>query len=295
MLEADVLKHPATVLTEAQREQFFEEGAVVVEGAIGADWLARLKAASDEIVERSRAVAASDGQYILEEGHTADAPRLKRLSSPIDHHPTFWDFVVNSPAADAAADLCGPDLKYHHSKLNYKWARGGSKFDWHQDIQAWPHTDYSPVTVGLYMDDCGPDQGPLVTIKGSHKGPLHSMYDENWKWVLRIPEEKIEMDKAVELTGPAGSLVMLNCRTIHGSRPNRSERSRPFLLTVYSSADSFPYGSYPIPSPHAGEIVRGQPAKWSSHDPRPCETPPDWTVGYAGPWAHQTGTRSAAE
>jgi ectoine hydroxylase len=287
MLKKDILKHPTTILTPAQRECYFEEGAVVVEGAVPETWLRRLRAASDEIIERSRAIAESDGQYILEAGHTAMTPRLKRLSSPIDHHPAFWEFTSNSPAVEAAADLVGPDVKYHHSKLNFKVAKGGMKFDWHQDIQAWPHTDYSPVTVGLYLEDCEMEQGPLITIKGSHEGPLHSMYNEDRKWVLSIPEDRIDMSKATPLTGPAGSLVMLNCRTIHGSAPNLSTRARPFLLLVYSSADSFPYMFNPIQSPRMGTIVKGGPARVSCHDPRPCEVPPDWSLGYVGPWAHQ--------
>jgi ectoine hydroxylase len=292
MLKHDILKHPVTVLTDAQREQYFEEGAVLVEGAVPDSWLRRLRAAATEIIERSREVTASDGVFILEDGHSAAAPRLKRLSSPVDHHPDFWEFARSSPCVEAVADLVGPDVKYHHSKLNFKWARGGMKFDWHQDIQAWPHTDYSPVTVGLYLEDCGLEQGPLITIRGSHEGPLHSMYDEKRNWVLSIPEDRIEMARANTLVGPAGSLVMLNCRTIHGSAPNQSERSRPFLLNVYSSADSFPYRPNAIRSPKAGTIVRGRPARVSCHDPRPCEVPPDWTKGYAGPWAHQNRQRT---
>jgi ectoine hydroxylase len=239
MLKHDILKHPSRLLTKAQRERFFEEGAVLVEGAVSEAWLKRLRAASQEIIERGRAVTTSDGVYIVEDGHSTESPRLKRLSSPVDHHPDFWEFARSSPSVEAAADLVGPDVKYHHSKLNFKWAKGGMKFDWHQDIQAWPHTDYSPVTVGLYLEDCDVEQGPLITIRGSHDGVLHSMYDENRNWVLSIPEDKIDMSLANTLVGPAGSLVLLNCRTIHGSAPNLSERSRPFLLNVYSSASRY--------------------------------------------------------
>ncbi|MBM86716.1 MAG: phytanoyl-CoA dioxygenase [Rhodospirillaceae bacterium] len=287
MLEHEILKHPAIILTTAQREQYFEEGAVLVKDVVPVNWLERLRAASAEMIERSRKIDQSDDRFLLEDGHSPENPCLKRLSSPVDHHPDFWAFAGSSPAVEAAADVVGPDVKYHHSKLNFKWARGGMKFDWHQDIQAWPHTDYSPVTVGLYLEDCGDEQGPLVTIRGSNKGKLHSMYDENRNWVLRIPEERIDLQSAVHHVGPAGSLVILNCRTVHGSAPNLSERSRPFLLITYSSADSFTYTVNPIQSPREGTIVRGNPATMSCHDPRPCEVPPDWSAGYAGPWAHQ--------
>ena len=39
MLKHDILRHPTTLLSAAQREQYFEEGAVLVEGAVPESWL----------------------------------------------------------------------------------------------------------------------------------------------------------------------------------------------------------------------------------------------------------------
>ena len=290
MLPAEVLKHPTKIMSAAIRDQFFAEGAAVVENVIDAGWLKRLRAAMDEIIDESRKVSANDGKFVLEDGHGPDTPRLRRLTSPVTHHPTFWEFASQSPAADVAADVCGPDVKFYHSKLNFKWPKGGHKFDWHHDIPAWPHTDYSPMTVGLYLQDCDKEQGPLLAIKGSHEGPMHSMYDKDGNWTLRIQEEDLAagwQDRVISLEGAAGSLVLLNSRVIHGSARNMSDRMRPLLLNVYSSADSMPYVVNPIPSEYEGRIVRGEAARFASHDPRGCELPPDWSGGYAGPWKHQ--------
>ena len=298
MLTEDVLSHPCRVLTEAQRQAYFDDGAVLVEGAVDAAQLARLRAASAEAVRGARGLVESDGARILEDGHTPDNPRLKRLTSPVSHHPEFRAFATAPVIVDAAADVVGPDVRFYHSKLNYKWGAGGDSFDWHQDIQAWPHTNYSPVTIGVYLEDCTPEMGPLLAVRGSHEGPLHSMYDERGNWVLRIPEETVAAygaDRVAALAGPAGSMILLNCRTIHGSRRNRSSRARPLLLNVYSAADAFPYTANPIPSALAGAIVRGAPARRAHHDPRPCEIPPDWSKGYAGPWRYQHRGRAAAE
>ena len=138
MTPEDILAHPARVLTPQQRRCYFDNGYVVVEGAIGRPWLDRLRAASAEMVERARPLTQSEGGFVLEDGHTADAPRLRRLSNPVEHHPAFWEFASQSSVADAAADVCGPDVKFYHSKLNFKWARGGQDFKWHHDINAWP-------------------------------------------------------------------------------------------------------------------------------------------------------------
>jgi ectoine hydroxylase-related dioxygenase (phytanoyl-CoA dioxygenase family) len=297
MTPEDILAHPPRVLTGTQRERYFNCGYVVVTGLLSGDWLDRLRAATAEMVEKARPLVRSEGGFILEEGHSAHDPRLRRLTNPVEHHPVFWELASDSVMTDAAADVCGPDVKFYHSKLNFKWARGGQDFKWHQDIQAWPHTNYSPVTIGLYLEDCGMEQGPLIAIAGSHHGPLHSMYDESGRWVLSIPEDRLAWAGPAlrdHLTGPAGTIVLLNCRTIHGSARNDSPRSRPFLLNVYSSADAFPYRVNPLANRYEGAIVRGKPARWAHHDPRPCEVPPDWSAGYSGPWAHQKDAKGAS-
>ena len=69
---------------------------------------------------------------------------------------------------DIVADLVGPDVKFHHSKLNFKWMRGGEEVKWHYDISFWPHTNYSPLTIGTYLYDCGMEQGPLAVLPKSH-------------------------------------------------------------------------------------------------------------------------------
>jgi ectoine hydroxylase-related dioxygenase (phytanoyl-CoA dioxygenase family) len=224
-------------------------------------------------------------------------PRLHRVTSPQDQHPAFWDFIKHPVMTDLAADVVGPDVKFHHAKLNVKSERGTRGFKWHQDIPAWPHTDYSPVTIGIYIDGCGPEQGPLSFVRGSHNGPLHSMYDDAGAFVVHLREDGmrgVTDDMIVNATGGAGTVVLLNCRTIHGSLENRSDKPRPLLLPVYSSADSFAYTPSPIVSPHMGDIVRGKPARYASFDARPCELPPDFRGGYKPPWLAQKDEEARA-
>ncbi|HUR72922.1 MAG TPA: phytanoyl-CoA dioxygenase family protein, partial [Sporichthya sp.] len=290
----DILATEPRVLTRAQRESYFENGYLLVERAVPPDWIERLRAATQEMVERSRALGRSDAIFDLEPGHTAENPRLRRLTSPVDQHEAYWEFASapDSPLPDLIADLVGPDVKFHHSKLNFKWAAGGEEVKWHQDISYWPHTNYSPLTAGLYLYDCGPEQGPLMVVPGSHEGPLYSQYNDRDEWVGCLSEadvKEVAIERAAELGGPAGSITIHNCRAVHGSRPNLSAQGRPLLLNAYSAADAFPYTANPLNSSHAGAIVRGQAARWASHDPRPCQVPPDWSGGYTSLFALQQG------
>ncbi|MEO6746292.1 MAG: phytanoyl-CoA dioxygenase family protein [Caldimonas sp.] len=284
MTPEQILAIPPRVLTQAQREFYFQEGYLLLERIVGDEWIRKLRAATEELVERSRKVSRSDHAFDLEPDHRPDAPRLRRVSNPTEHHPVFWDYVNHSVLPDAVADLVGPDVKFHHSKLNFKWSKGGEEVKWHYDISFWPHTNYSPLTVGTYLYDCGMSQGPLGVIPRSHRiEPMPTQYDDEGKWVGCLAPrdvETLDVSKAVYLTGPAGSLTLHNCRLVHGSPRNDSDLGRPLLLYTLTSADAFPYTPNPIKPAHDQAILRGKRAAFAHHDPRPCLIPPDWSGGY---------------
>lgn len=295
MTPDEILAITPRYLTQKQREQYFEDGFVLLERIIPLEWIERLRAVTDQMIDESRLITRRDTKWDIEPDHSYSQPRLRRLSSPTDHHALYWAYASapDSPLPDIVADLVGPDVKFHHSKLNFKWSRGGAEVKWHQDIPAWPHTNYTPCTVGTYLYDCDREQGPMGFVRGSHNGPIYSEYDNQGRWVGCLSQEDgatIDMSKVVYLEAPAGSLTIHNCRSLHYSQPNHSPVARPLLLYVYSNSNAMPYSANPIPSKHSGTIVRGHPAKWAYHDPRPCLLPPDWAaLGYSSLFAKQQG------
>lgn len=290
-----ILEHPPLALTQAQRQFYFENGFVAVEGLAPQGWVDKMRAATAALLEESRRVTESNARFDLAPAHTAAEPRPRRIRAAVDQHPTYWDFTVSPFLTDAAADLVGPDVKFHSSKLNFKWPGGAEEIRWHQDIPAWPHSNYSPVTIGVYLEDVTSAHGPLAAIPGSHEGPLFDHFDGDGNWAGYIaPEDlkRVALQDTVEMTGPAGTLCAVNCRVIHGSRLNTSDGVRPLFLNVYSSADAFAYGAPPTPTTHTGDIVRGAPARWSHNDPRPCRIPPNWAKeGYVSIYAAQKQER----
>ena len=268
------------VLSDAQRAKYRSDGWLAVPGFVDASWLARLRAVTDEFVEQSRALNASNVIFDLDAGHSAREPRLRRLSSPTDLHPTYWDFASTAPIVDVVVDLIGEDVKFHHSKLNFKAPRGGEEVKWHQDIQFWPHTNYELLTVGVFLEDVESGMGEVGFVPGSHEGPLFDLYDgDDWTGALADADlVAAGVDRAVYPTGPAGTITVHNCRTVHGSAPNHSNRPRPLLLQTYAPADAFAYTDLVRRSPHGEELIRGNAARWARHDPRPCLMPP------AGPY-----------
>lgn len=263
-------------LTEAQIEQYHRDGFLVLEAFLSTTWLEQLRQTTDVFIEQSRNISRSDKVFDIEPDHTKDNPRLRRLNNPADQHENYWAFSSQSEIVDLAEDILGPDIKFHHSKLNFKFPHGGEEVKWHQDIQFWPHTNYDLITIGVYLEDVVKGQGEMGFIPGSHNGPLFDQYEEDiWRGYIQpadLPD--IQAEKAVFPTGKAGTVTIHNCRTIHGSYPNHSPNRRPLLLQTYSAADAFAYTDLVRKTLHGEHIIRGQLSRWARHDPRPCLVPP---------------------
>lgn len=290
MTPEDILSHAPRALTEKQREAYFDDGCLCVERLVGEDWLGGLIGAIDKLVDRSRSVSQSDAVFDLEPGHSANAPRLRRVSSPCDEDKIFWKFITESPVVGVLQDLLGPDVKFYQSKLNFKWAKGGAEVKWHQDVPFFPHTNDAVLTMGLYLNDCGPEQGPLMVVPESHKGEIFDHYADDGTWTGDVQSQdlsRVASDKAVELGGPAGSITLHNYRAVHGSRPNLSAVGRPLLLYVVSAADAMPYTPNALKSRYAQEIIAGKPARWAHHSGGKYLIPPDWSAGYTSIFALQ--------
>lgn len=76
---------------------------------------------------------------------------------------------------------------------------------WHQDIQFWPHSTFTPLTIGLYLNDVTDEMGPLGVVPLSSYNELSPLEDEhtgNWTGVLPGPVVKrLPLEEAVYLSG----------------------------------------------------------------------------------------------
>lgn len=278
------------VLTAADRARYEADGYLLLPGFVSQEWLDELRAAAAEFVEESRALTASTKRIDVEPDHTAERPRLRRLVSPLDQHETFRRFTLEGPPAQLAMELLGGPVRFHHSKLNYKWSDGGAEVKWHQDIQFWPHTDFSPLTIGVYLDDVDDEMGPMGVVPGSQTGPLYDQYDEagNWAGAMRADDiaAVVRPDTVAWLQGPAGSVTIHNCCIVHGSVPNSSPRPRPLLLQTYSAAGSYPIagiGANGVTGRHGGTVIGGPAGQQLTVGGRPMRGAPDWSRRGAAP------------
>ena len=255
-----------TTLNKAQVDQFWRDGVLTVENAVSSDLLKRLRHDFDAWVEESRSQSepygqSSDGRirFDVQPGHSRDQPALRRVQAPTEISEAYYEAMANSRMTDMVADLIGPSVKLHHTKINSKLPGAATEVKWHQDFPFTPHTNSDLVTALLMIDDVTDTNGPLEVLPGSHTGPLHSIWQDGVFTGAVDPETADQMQAASAMcTGSAGSVCLMHTRVAHGSAPNLSDGPRTLFICVYSAGDAIPCSPNPVPTKHQGLFVRGE-------------------------------------
>ena len=237
------------------------DGFVVVPDLLGPQTLTELREIIAELVAAAGKVDTHTAVYDLEPGHTPAEPRVRRIKQPHKVHPAFDAIVRSGPVIEVLVELLGPDLRLQGSKLNMKAARYGSPVEWHQDWAFYPHTNDDMLAIGVMLDDMDIENGPLMVVPGSHKGPIWNHHGEDGRFCgLVNPEDiKAEAANAVALTGGAGSMSFHHVRALHGSALNTSDRSRNLLLYEVAAADAWPLLGVADFDDFNRRLLRGRP------------------------------------
>lgn len=229
------------VLTRDQIAFYRENGYLVLERHLPDTWIARLRAEIARFEEEARGMTASNDRLDLEDSHRPEAPRLRRIKLPHTISEPINELLHSDLILAPARDLAGPSLRLHTTKLNMKSAGYGAAVEWHQDYAFYPHTNDDILAIGVIIDDMGHENGPLMVFPGSHRGPVHDHHANGVFAGGFVPSDVgLDTSKAVELTGPAGSISIHHGRIVHGSALNTSDRARRILFYEMMAADAFP-------------------------------------------------------
>ncbi len=253
-------KARGAMLTKAEIEQYRELGYLVVSGVFDTELLAEIRGAVDAIIADAGKVTTHTDVYDLEESHTPEQPRVRRIKTPHKHFPFFAELTRNPRITSILAQLIGENIRLHGAKLNMKSAGYGAAVEWHQDWAFYPHTNDDVLATGLYLDDCDMANGPLLVVPGTHKGPVYDHHADGYFVGAMAPEiEGLDYAKAVPLTGRAGSMTIHHARLVHGSALNTSSKPRRLLLHEYTAADAWPLMGVANFDEFNGRMVLGKP------------------------------------
>ena len=234
------------MLTQAQIQEYTEIGAIVVPDVLTPEEVQRLRAVTDGFVERARGVSAHDEIYDLEDSHTPENPRVRRIKAATEQHPEYAALTSHPRILAVLKDLWGPDIRFDSAKLNMKCAGFGAPVEWHQDWAFYPHTNDDLAAVGVMFDDMAMENGPLMIVPGSHRGPTFDHHSDGVFCGAMDPSNHDgDYRKAIPLVGKAGSITVHHVRAVHGSAPNLSDHDRRLLLFQFRSADAWPILGFP--------------------------------------------------
>jgi ectoine hydroxylase-related dioxygenase (phytanoyl-CoA dioxygenase family) len=273
----------ARYLTDRQVAGYHRDGYLAIPRFIDADRVEALRRLTEVFVERSRQVARTDAVFDLDPRHTAASPIVRRIKNPADRDPLYAWVALESPILDVVAELIGPSLRFHHSKLNLKSGHIGAPVEVHQDAAFYPHSNDDVLAVGLLLDDATAENGAMAVLPGSHRGPIYSHFDAHGRFVGCVQAAdlaRLDRRGAVLLDLPAGSIHIHHYRLVHWSAPNTSPGDRRLLINSYAAADAVNLAPDLTGSPMYGRLVRGTWPTVARRTAGDMPMPPDFSQGY---------------
>lgn len=173
----------------------------------------------------------------------------------------FARLLLDERLTEPCADLVGPNVQLHHVKYHSKPPQTGTPFPMHMDHFYFPHERDTMTAYTIYIDDATIENGCLCVLPGSHLLPVpdHAS-DGNY-----LPPESYPLEEATPCPAPAGSVLIFNYRTIHGSYPNKSEQVRRMILYQVRAPDDRPTVKA-HESPGQGMMLRGELTQSTTRD-----------------------------
>lgn len=247
-------------ISSAQLEKYENDGYVVVEDVLESSTLKRLRDVTDEVVASAAELTTHSEALDLEESHTPENPRVRRIKRPHLVHDFYLKLARHPNILSALTPILGYDIRLHGGgKVNMKSAGYGAAVEWHQDWAFYPHTNQDVLAVGILLDDMTSENGPVLMVPGTHKGPLHNHHSDGaFCGAIDQQETKLDISTAQEVHAKAGSISIHHARLVHGSSMNRSNDQRRILFFEFTAADAWPLLGIGNIEEFNGRIVQGQ-------------------------------------
>ena len=268
------------MLTQEQIDFYNENGYLGVENVLSAEEVADLRRTTDEFVEKSCEVTEHTDVFDLEPGHTPQNPRVRRIKNPVLHHIVYDRTLRHERILDIVEQLIGPGVSHNGHKLNMKYPEFGSPVEWHQDWAFYPYTNDDLLAVGVAIDDMSLENGCLMVVPGSHKGPTYD-HHQNGVFVGAVTDPNFSSDNAIPVEVKAGGISIHHVRTLHGSAPNSSSNPRRLLLLQYCALDAWPIAGTTW-DVFKSFVLRGE----ATNQPRVVPAP----IRIPQPYAEKTGS-----
>lgn len=208
-------------MTSAERENLDTLGYVLLEKFLDANVLEQVRSRVDELYE---AEGENAGAEFRKE------PGSRRLANLVDKGGIFQRLIVMPRILELVGHVLGPRFKLSSFNARSANPHNAEAQPLHCDAAALPDSNgYWVCNTIWLLDDFTPQNGATRIIPGS----------QNWG---KLPQQVLADPAATHpqemlVTGPAGSVVVMNTHAWHGGTANRTAHHRRALHAFYCRCD----------------------------------------------------------
>jgi len=236
-------------ISRDQAASFDRVGLLVLKDLFSTDEISAL--VDQAAALRSDLAGSAADEVVTEPGSDA----VRTVFNLERHHALMDRLSRDTRVAGVARFLLGDEVYIHQSRLNYKPGFTGKEFYWHSDFETWHAEDGMPrmraVSASLLLTDNRAHNGALMLMPGSHRTFVSCQGetpDANHESSLKKQEvgtpsqeslrDLARMHGITDAEGPAGTLVLFDCNTIHGSNGNITPDPRSNAFFVYNAVSN---------------------------------------------------------
>ncbi len=251
------------MLTNDERDDFTQNGYIIVRKAIAEDRIARL---NDVVMHGWRHAVAPvefETDVALPDIDQRDSLAgrdsvVRRLRNAFVRDPLFYELLTEAPIHDRLRQLLKTEHVVmplgHHNCVMTKAPDGGSETQWHQDFRYWNFATTNLVSLWMALGKEEPNNGCLRVIPGSHHERFKaSQFDSRSFFRKDAPENQVLIESAVDVRLDPGDVLFFHCLTLHSAGPNVS--ADPKFSAVFTFRDQLNAPTPGSRSAHCGEFV----------------------------------------
>ena len=294
------------------RQVYERDGVAHLPGAF-ADWADRLVEALDRVIAKSREPGyLLDRDFPLAPQNPLSVSEAKggvvvggtMALSVVAHDPVFEDWILHSPAAELVGRITGSHVvRYWTDACFVKHGGAEDGTPWHNDYCTWPFAGEQLPILWIALSDVGPEDAPLVTVRGSHTDPWR-YYSPMSPPGLPVTDAYHPWDELMaKATSPdsirdtwcvaKGDALLMHSKLIHSSRPRTASTPgrRVSFSTRWLGDDAIW-----APDPYTFRVERllSDPLMKVGSAPPAALFPPIWSAPPPAPATTAAATAAAA-
>ncbi|MCA9109705.1 MAG: phytanoyl-CoA dioxygenase family protein [Planctomycetaceae bacterium] len=220
-----------TLITEAHRQQYREEGYFILERVIPEEHLAILRSSCDRLIELMHQEMDRQGTDHI---HISHRGKRYHIAKKYDQVPRLSEYVFSDLMAEVCRATIGDTAFLFYDQYVVKAAEQGITFSWHQDsgYLGFPHKPY--VTVWAAVDDMTLENGTASVMPFSTIG-IRTLVEHIRDPATGDKTGYFGKEPGIPAIVSAGSLVVFSSITFHRSGANTTDRMRRAYVTQYSA------------------------------------------------------------